>query len=208
VLRLLFARHGESEWNALGRWQGQSDPPLSDRGRQQARLAASGVIRGARRTASPVTGIVSSTLARALETATILSDELAIAPVHLEPDLIERDAGEWSGLTRAEIEQRYPGFLADGKRPPGYEADNQLLARVLRAVEHIVGRFAGVDGPATVVVITHGGVIYSLEQHLGAGFQRKPNLGARWFLVRDRALQLSGSTLLVDPAAATTPDLL
>ena len=120
MLRLLFVRHGQSEWNALGRWQGQADPPLSDLGRAQARLAASAITAAAARAASPVTGIVSSTLVRALETAAIISDAIGVYPLHLERDLVERNAGEWSGLTRVEIDERFPGYLANGSRPPGF----------------------------------------------------------------------------------------
>jgi len=204
---LLFVRHGQSEWNALGRWQGQADPPLSELGRVQARLAADGITAAATRSAAPVAGIVTSTLVRALETATIISDALQIYPLHLEADLVERDAGEWSGLTRDEIDQRFPGYLANGSRPSGYEADDAMLKRTLRAVDHIIRRFAHLDEPATVVVITHGGVIYTLESHLGAPFQRKPNLGARCFLVRNGTLQISTALTLVDAQAATVPDL-
>jgi len=178
VLRLLFVRHGQSEWNALGRWQGQADPPLSDFGRVQARLAARAIVDLTEREATPVAGIVTSTLVRALETATIISDALEIYPLHLEADLIERDAGEWSGLTRAEIDERFPGYLGNGERPPGYEQDDVMLTRTLRAVDRIIDRFSTLDQPATVVVITHGGVIYTLESHVGAPFRRKPNLGA------------------------------
>lgn len=208
MLRLLFVRHGQSEWNALGRWQGQADPPLSDLGREQARLAATAVTAAATRSASPVAGIVSSTLVRALETATIMSDAIDVAPLYLEADLVERDAGQWSGLTRAEIDERFPGYLDDGTRPPGYEPDDEMLARTLRAVDRIIDRFSAIEGPATVVVVTHGGVIYTLESHLGAPFQRKPNLGARWFLVRNGALQLSATVSLLDAESSTVPDLL
>ena len=208
VLRLLFVRHGQSEWNALGRWQGQADPPLSDLGRAQARLAAAAITAASTRVAAPVTGIVTSTLVRALETATIISDALDVAPIHLEPDLVERDAGEWSGLTRTEIDERFPGYLDNGTRPNGYEPDDVMLTRTLRAVDHIIGRFSPVDRPATVVVVTHGGVIYTLEAHLGAPFQRKPNLGARWLVVHDGAVRLDTSIALIDAESATVPDLL
>jgi broad specificity phosphatase PhoE len=208
VLRLLFVRHGQSEWNALGRWQGQADPPLSDLGRAQARLAATSITAAATRAASPVAGIVTSTLVRALETAAIISDAIDVAPLHLEADLVERDAGEWSGLTRNEIDERFPGYLANGTRPQGYEPDDAMRARTLRAVDRIIGRFSAIDRPATVVVVTHGGVIYTLESHLGAPFQRKPNLGARWFLVRNGALHLSTTAALIDAESATVPDLL
>jgi len=101
VTRMLLARHGQSEWNALGRWQGQADPPLSELGRQQARAAADRL--------GTVDAIVSSDLERALATAAIIAEVLGVGPVLVEPRLRERSAGEWSGLTRDEIEADWPG---------------------------------------------------------------------------------------------------
>src|SRR3954470_4173033 len=157
--RVLLVRHGQSEWNALGRWQGQADPPLSDLGRAQARAAAHSL--------GALDAIYASDLQRAAETAAIISGVIGVGPVLLEPDLRERDAGEWSGLTRDEIHERYPGYLPDDrhrafapdgaapKRPPGWEADDRLLARALRALGRI--REAVPDGD--VLAVTHGGLI-------------------------------------------------
>ena len=103
MTRVLLIRHGQSEWNADGRWQGQADPPLTDLGRHQALHAA--------RNLGTVDAIVASDLQRASETALIIADALGVGPVVLEPGLRERDAGEWSGLTRAEIERDWPGYL-------------------------------------------------------------------------------------------------
>ena len=124
--RVLLVRHGQSEWNADGRWQGQADPPLTDLGRLQAREAA--------RALGAVDAVWASDLQRAVETATIIADDLGVGPVVLDPDLRERDAGEFSGLTRPEIADRFPGYLDDGRRPPGWEPDEALLARALRAL--------------------------------------------------------------------------
>ena len=87
VRRFLLVRHGESEWNAVGRWQGQADPPLSQTGSEQARLAAQSI--------GMVDAIVASSLRRAFDTAHIISENLGIGPVIVEPDLMERHAGEW-----------------------------------------------------------------------------------------------------------------
>ena len=103
MTRVLLIRHGQSEWNADGRWQGQADPPLTDLGRHQALHAA--------RNLGTVDAIVASDLQRASETALIIAEALGVGPVVLEPGLRERDAGEWSGLTRAEIERDWPGYL-------------------------------------------------------------------------------------------------
>ena len=70
---------------------------------------------------------------------------------------------EFSGLTRAQIEEQFPGFLEDGRRPPGWEDDDALLARILEGLN----RLADIVGDRTALVVTHGGVIYTLEDHLG-----------------------------------------
>src|ERR687894_225034 len=108
MARLLLVRHGESTWNARGRWQGWADPPLTDLGRAQAEAAGPA--------AAPVDAVVSSDLQRARATAELMAVALGLDPaaVHVEPDVRERDVGDFTGLTRAEIEERWPGVLARG----------------------------------------------------------------------------------------------
>lgn len=201
MARLLLVRHGQSEWNADGRWQGQADPPLSELGRRQAQAAAAAV--------GAVDAIVASPLERAFLTAAVISEAVGVGPVLVEPDLMERHAGEWQGLTRAQIDEQYPGYLDDRgddrRRPPGWEDDDVLLDRVLGALDRLLGQLAGADD---VVIVTHGGVIYAIERHLGAGFERIPNLGARWVSAEAGRLELGDRLLLVDPdaVAVTTPD--
>lgn len=198
---MLLVRHGQSEWNADGRWQGQADPPLSELGRRQAQAAAAAV--------GAVDAIVASPLERAFLTAAVISEAVGVGPVLVEPDLMERHAGEWQGLTRAQIDEQYPGYLDDRgddrRRPPGWEDDDVLLDRVLGALDRLLGQLAGADD---VVIVTHGGVIYAIERHLGAGFERIPNLGARWVSAEAGRLELGDRLLLVDPdaVAVTTPD--
>ncbi len=200
--RLLLVRHGQSEWNADGRWQGQADPPLSDLGRLQARAAGA--------TVGAVDAIVASPLERAHHTAMAISESVGVGPVLVLDDLMERHAGEWQGLTRTQIEAQYPGYLEDRgehrRRPPGWEDDDVLLERVLRAIATILTELDGADD---VVAVTHGGVIYALERHLGADFQRIPNLGARFVSVDATGrMALGERLLLVDPdeVLVTSPD--
>ena len=168
VARLLLIRHGQSEWNATRRWQGQADPPLSELGRQQAAEAAAWL--------HPVDVVATSTLQRSRVSAEIIAEALGCGPPIPVPELIERDVREFSGLTRVQIEERYPGFLEDGRRPPGWEQDDALLARVLAGIT----RLADLVGDRTAVVVTHGGVIYSLEAHLGCPPSRVANMSGRW----------------------------
>ena len=123
-----------------------------------------------------VDGIMCSTLERARDTGEIISAALGVGPLLELPGLIERNAGEWQGRTRAEIDREYPGYLADGRRPTGWEADEVLSERVLGTLDAISNRFPDSD----VVCVTHGGVIMCLEERLGAGRHRIANLGGRW----------------------------
>lgn len=205
--RVLLVRHGQSVWNAEGRWQGQADPPLSDLGRQQAVDAS--------RALGAVDAIFASDLQRAATTAAIISAQLGVGPVVLEPDLRERDSGEWSGLTRAEIDERYPGWLAAPsdehkafggesvlvRRPAGWEEDDAVLARATAALGRIHAEVGGGD----VLGVTHGGLIYVLEGELGAPFERLANAAGRWFEVGDRGIALGERVLLIEGDEVTVP---
>ncbi len=100
---MLVVRHGQTTWNASKRWQGRADSPLSALGVAQARWAAETLAR--------FDVVVTSNLSRAHDTGTIIAGAFG-APVVVDPDLAERDVGEWTGLTFDEIEEGWPGFLA------------------------------------------------------------------------------------------------
>ena len=187
MTRLLVVRHGQSEWNATGRWQGRADPPLTDEGRSQSKVAGGAL--------GTFDAVVASPLLRAAETATIIAELLGIGPVLTDPDLVERDAGEWQGLTRSQIQEGWPGFLDDGRRPPGYELGDAMLTRTLSVLERISERM----GDGDVLVVSHGGVVYALEQACGEPWRRLPNLGARWF-------EVSGGDLSAGPRVDLVPD--
>lgn len=194
--RILLIRHGQSTWNVVGRWQGQQDPPLTDLGRAQARRAAGAI--------GAVDAVWASTLHRALETGLIISGELGVGPLIGEPALIERHAGEWEGLTRVEVETHSPGFLDDGRRPPGWESNEELQARVLPALAGIVAAHPGGE----VAIVTHGGVLYAIEEVLGAAFERIGNLGSRWIEWRGDRFHLGDRLDLLGGIDVTVPDQL
>src|SRR5579871_6119870 len=98
---ILLARHGETEWNVARRWQGHAESDLTDTGRAQALELASLVGE------SGISAIYSSDLRRAADTASIVADALGLT-VRVDAELREVDVGEWSGLTSAEIEARFP----------------------------------------------------------------------------------------------------
>ncbi len=196
MVRILVVRHGQSEWNAQGRWQGQADPPLSPLGVEQARAAASSV--------GAVDAVVASDLERARHTAQIIADEIGVGPVLVDGDLRERHAGAWQGLTRDEIERDYPGWLAEGRWPPGWEPEEDFCARALAALERIREHV----GDGEVLVVAHGGVIYTIERHLGAPWERIPNLAGRWVHHTDGSWRLGERTHLVPDLAVPPPDVL
>ncbi len=152
---LLVVRHGQSEWNAIGRWQGHADPALTELGRRQASVAAASI--------GALDGIVSSDLLRAAETAAIIAQQLGVGPVVVDERLRERAVGEWTGLTKAEIDKDWPGWLEDGRRPDGFEPVDVVLDRVIEALEAMHVASPG----GSLLVVAHGGVIRSLAARHG-----------------------------------------
>jgi broad specificity phosphatase PhoE len=136
VTTLLLVRHGETDWNAVGRLQGHTDRPLSDFGRRQAEQLA-GELED-----EPLDAIYASDLARARETAEIAGERLGL-PVVLDPDLREKDWGTWEGLTS--IERDRVEFVGEST-----EAHQE---RILGALKRIAERHPG----GRVLVVTHGG---------------------------------------------------
>jgi probable phosphoglycerate mutase len=197
VTRLLLIRHAQSTWNAVGRWQGQADPPLTELGRRQAALAATQL-----RSVAGLVGVVASDLDRAHTTARIIAAGSGHDLVRLEKGLRERTAGPWEGLTRREIEVRWPRYLHEGRRPPGYERDAHLVGRVTAALREIA---SGAPGP--LLVVTHGGVINALERRDGHSWVRVPNLAGRWIAVTGDGVELGERVELIDEndRRATTP---
>ena len=197
MTRLLLVRHGQSTWNAEGRWQGHSDPPLSPLGERQVRAAAPAVIE------LGVTAVFSSDLQRARQTAELLAPP-GLTPV-VVPPLRERNVGAWEGLTRDEIDARFPGMREAHESPPGFESDGSLIARVLPALERIIGELAS---DAIALIATHGGVIRTVERHLGSPPPPVPNLGGRWVIAEHTTLELGDREVLIDPedAALTMPE--
>ncbi|MDX1687958.1 MAG: histidine phosphatase family protein [Candidatus Promineifilaceae bacterium] len=172
---ILLIRHGQTSWNAAGRWQGHTDVPLNDVGRKQARLLA-------QRLAAwpwPVAKLYSSDLQRAAETASIVGGALDLEPVQ-EPAWRERYVGAFQGLTDDEIAEEHPEAWAALRRgvvaPPGGESSRALHERVTGAFERLVEQHRG----AVVAVISHGGAIRTLIAHvLQLPADRDPRISVR-----------------------------
>jgi broad specificity phosphatase PhoE len=151
---IVIVRHGETDWNRDRRVQGQSDVPLNEVGRRQAR-ALSAELNG-----RVFAALYSSDLLRAHETATILAEPRSL-PVVTLPALREKHFGSWEGLTDAEVLERFP-HAVEGPWGDG-ETSARMSVRVVRAISEIAAAHAG-EG---ILVVTHGGPIRALLRHHG-----------------------------------------
>jgi 2,3-bisphosphoglycerate-dependent phosphoglycerate mutase len=152
-VRILLARHGETVFNVEGRWQGQADSPLTERGLAQAHEL------GRALADDPVAAVYSSDLARAFQTAAEVAGPHGLT-VKAEPLLREIDVGGWTGKGRAEIDAAYPGSLAVWDKTPGVMRlpDGETLLEVQnRALAFVAERMPAHAGE-TVVIISHGAV--------------------------------------------------
>ena len=158
--RLLLIRHGQTSWNADGRWQGHGDPGLTDEGVAQARRLARTLRDDQHRT---WVRIISSDLERARQTAVAIADQLGLE-IELDRRLRELDVGTWSGLTREEIRRLDPERLhafEQGEptiRPGGGESRIAIRERTHEFVTDLAKRCGG----DRLIVVTHLGVIRAL----------------------------------------------
>jgi 2,3-bisphosphoglycerate-dependent phosphoglycerate mutase len=152
VTTILLARHGETAWNRDNRFQGHADPPLNETGRAQAAELAAALAE------EPLAAIYSSPLRRAFETA-----EIAGAPHRLEPvpvdALREVDVGSWQGLTRTEIEERFPAQFARWlEYEQGWddgETYDEMGVRVVAALFDLAAAHEGEQ----ILAVSHGGPV-------------------------------------------------
>jgi broad specificity phosphatase PhoE len=189
--RILLVRHGQSTWNALGKWQGRADPPLSPLGQQQAASAAARI--------GIVDAVIASPLVRARQTAEIIAEGIGVGPVDTDDRLIETDAGDWTGLTFHEIRTGWPGWLDQHKWPDNFEKEIDIVARMAEALIDIAARHPD----ASVVAVTHSGAMRNLDRSLGDHDPSIPNLAARWYDVNEFSITGGERLLLADPEHTT-----
>ncbi|HUK95572.1 MAG TPA: histidine phosphatase family protein [Gaiellaceae bacterium] len=155
---LLLVRHGETDWNRDERFQGQADPPLNQTGRSQA------VDLSVLLAADPLSAVYTSPLQRAFETAEIIAAAHGLEPSTVEA-LREMYDGSWEGLTRAEVEERFPHEYArwlEHRRGPGDgESYDGLCGRVVPAILEI----AAAHPNGRVLAVTHAGPIRATLAH-------------------------------------------
>ncbi len=133
----------------------------------------------------------------------IISETIGVGPVLIHQDLRERSAGRWSGLTKNDIEETFPGWLDDGRRPDDFETDGALIGRVVPALRQIADEMR----ESTVLVVCHGGVIKAIEEHLGLADGRVPNLSGRVVhIAPDDTLSLGDQIRFLDETIATGGD--
>jgi broad specificity phosphatase PhoE len=163
MTRILLARHGETDWNRDGRWQGHSDRSLDDAGRAQARLL------GAHLAGIGIDLLYSSDLARARETAAAVEAATGLR-ARIDPDLREVDVGALTGCSRAEVQERDPAWFRgwlDGSVTgyPDGETYLDLHRRSMRAFERILEAAEG----GTAAVVCHGGNIRAITLAVAGG---------------------------------------
>ena len=182
MTRIILIRHGETDWNIEGRWQGQADVALNQTGWRQAQEMAHAL------EAAGITAIYSSDLLRARQTAQVLADACGL-PVHLDSRLREIHQGEWQGMLFSEIQARHAQAYQDQKQnplgfaPPGGETAVEVRQRIVSAAQDLIRLHPG----DTIAVVSHGFALAILIAHLrGEPFDRVWNLipaNGQWVVV-------------------------
>ena len=151
MTRFCLIRHGQTNWNLEGRYQGQSDVALNETGRQQA-VEITRQLQG-----QIITAIYSSDLKRAQETAQIIASALKL-PYSIDPRLREINQGEWEGQQVEIIKARYADLWNQravdpaSVRPPGGETVGEVAKRAYEVMEDLARRYPG----GKVLIISHG----------------------------------------------------
>ncbi|HSK14987.1 MAG TPA: histidine phosphatase family protein [Gaiellaceae bacterium] len=151
-----LARHGQSDWNAQGRWQGHADRPLTELGRRQAAQLATDLA------GVPLEAVYSSDLERALATAEAVAAARGLR-VRTLPELREIDVGSWSGLSRAEAEERFPEAFDRWRNGTHAWDDGETYEQMGERVVAAVLAIGREHAHGTVLVVAHGGPIRALH---------------------------------------------
>lgn len=161
--KLLMLRHGQTNYNATGRMQGQMDTELSEKGIAQAEAVARYF------ETVNISRIISSDLSRAAHTAEIVASRSGL-PVSQDARLRETNLGLWQGRSRDEVDAEYPGARAQWRHdalwsPPGGESRLEVAARARAVIDELMLGFDEWDDGA-VLLVAHGGVIGALTSDL------------------------------------------
>ncbi len=175
--RVVLWRHGQTDWNASGRYQGQADVPLNAAGEQQARVSAPAVA------ALGATRVISSDLSRAARTAEVYA-QLTGARVEFLPALQEINVGTWAGLTNEEVFALSPDFKTalragrDFRRSPTGETGAEAGSRVAGAILDAAEACASDD---VLLVVGHGfSTRVAITLLMGLDFENNRLLSGLW----------------------------
>jgi len=183
--RVVLLRHGRTEWNATGRFQGQLDSPLDGIGRAQAEAAAIAV--------APMrpNAVVTSDLSRAADTAALVAAEADVEAV-VDPRLREIFLGTWQGLTRAEAREQFPEEYASWQTgEDARRGDGETYAEVgARAAECVVEWMERLGSGGLLIAVTHGGTARAtigtlLDMAPDTWWRLAPLGNCRWSLLGD-----------------------
>jgi glucosyl-3-phosphoglycerate phosphatase len=159
--RIILLRHGQTDYNVVGRMQGHLDSMLTPVGHEQAAAAAPVLA------ALEPDRVISSDLRRAADTADVIGAACGL-PVKFDSRLRETHLGRWQGRTVAEIDRDYPGAITEWRSdptwaPPGGESRVAVVDRSRPVVRELDAEFADSgDESATVLLVAHGGLIAGL----------------------------------------------
>jgi probable phosphoglycerate mutase len=160
IIRIILARHGETEWNRLGIFQGRSDIPLNQQGRAEARSLAQALRK------EPICAIYSSPLVRARETAQIIQQFHPSLTLAEEPGFMEMDLGDFDGMKASDWAQKFPEFREIWQdkpaslKMPGGESLQDVQNRAVDTINRIAKRHLPKE---TLLVCSHNFVIISLR---------------------------------------------
>ena len=161
-VRILLVRHGETDWNLAGRFQGRSDVPLNQKGVEQANALASALRK------ESLTAIYSSPLGRAKETARLIKVFHPSAPLYEEEGLMEMDLGEFEGIEGARWAEKHASFRQAWRdnpaavTMPGGESLKEVQARAVAALERITQSY---PLGSTLLICSHNFVILTILCH-------------------------------------------
>ena len=157
MTKVIFVRHGQTEWNVTGRYQGQSDVQLTEEGRQQAQKLADNF------PVDEIAAIYASDLNRAMVTAEAIGRKFGLA-VQPEAAFRELSFGEWEGLTYQQIVSQWEDAMAnfmqhpDIMEIPGGESFPEVQRRAMTRLEELIKKHDG----QTIVVVAHGAVLRTM----------------------------------------------
>jgi uncharacterized phosphatase len=151
-MKICLLRHGETDWNSLGKLQGREDIPLNIMGIEQVKET----IRYLKRNDWAI--IITSPLLRAKASAEIISKGIGNIRICEEEDFIERDYGQASGMTPGERKIKFP----DGKYT-GIESYEKLQNRAVNGLLKYIKKYKGTD----IIIVSHGAAIKSILAYLG-----------------------------------------